>query len=432
MAMQGYGTTGFDPNLPPEVSSEQQRIARQQAIAEAMLQRGLTPIQQQGAPIHFTQGLAQLFNAYAGRRGLDEASKAQGALGQQYQKGLADEVARIAALRQGETIQPDPQEFEQAADQGTPVPQPGNTGDPRAAVQAALTSQYAPVREMGKLDFQADLKSKEAAQARLARLEERKLILESQEREAGLDRESKERIAADKNDILLEIAELRRQVTNAGRSPYFTPIDTPSGVLSFNNREGSATPLLVNGQPVVRSRDDPNLQGRIAGAKKTGEAQATRAFNMQGIGGVIKKAEELLTGKQTPTQSGAGSIVDSVAGFFGYSPPGAKEAAALKTAAGALTSKMPRMEGPQSNLDVDLYQKMAADVGNEKLPIEQRISALQVVKNLWLKYETQNPDAFEPSAQGAGPKKIASDAEYNALPSGAEFIAPDGSTRRKP
>lgn len=30
------------------------------------------------------------------------------------------------------------------------------------------------------------------------------------------------------------------------------------------------------------------------------------------------------------------------------------------------------------------------------------------------------------------PKKIASDADYNSLPSGAEFIAPDGSHRRKP
>lgn len=35
-------------------------------------------------------------------------------------------------------------------------------------------------------------------------------------------------------------------------------------------------------------------------------------------------------------------------------------------------------------------------------------------------------------ADATAPKKIASDAEYNALPSGAEFIAPDGSRRRKP
>jgi hypothetical protein len=32
----------------------------------------------------------------------------------------------------------------------------------------------------------------------------------------------------------------------------------------------------------------------------------------------------------------------------------------------------------------------------------------------------------------SGPKRIASDAEYNALPSGATFIGPDGKTRRKP
>jgi hypothetical protein len=35
-------------------------------------------------------------------------------------------------------------------------------------------------------------------------------------------------------------------------------------------------------------------------------------------------------------------------------------------------------------------------------------------------------------AGGGGPTKISSDAEFDALPSGAEFIAPDGTTRRKP
>ena len=31
-----------------------------------------------------------------------------------------------------------------------------------------------------------------------------------------------------------------------------------------------------------------------------------------------------------------------------------------------------------------------------------------------------------------GTTKISSDADYNALPSGATFIGPDGKTRRKP
>lgn len=44
--------------------------------------------------------------------------------------------------------------------------------------------------------------------------------------------------------------------------------------------------------------------------------------------------------------------------------------------------------------------------------------------------EGLSPMADEPS--GSAPKPIKSDADYDALPSGAEFIAPDGSHRRKP
>lgn len=51
-------------------------------------------------------------------------------------------------------------------------------------------------------------------------------------------------------------------------------------------------------------------------------------------------------------------------------------------------------------------------------------------------YLTEGPDApagaSDPLGGGTGPKQISSDAEYNSLPSGAEFIAPDGSHRRKP
>jgi hypothetical protein len=36
------------------------------------------------------------------------------------------------------------------------------------------------------------------------------------------------------------------------------------------------------------------------------------------------------------------------------------------------------------------------------------------------------------AAPAGGPKRIATDADYNALPSGAMFVGPDGKTRRKP
>lgn len=44
---------------------------------------------------------------------------------------------------------------------------------------------------------------------------------------------------------------------------------------------------------------------------------------------------------------------------------------------------------------------------------------------------TLNPSNARQSQQQQGPIRIQSDAEYNALPSGAQYIAPDGSTRTK-
>jgi hypothetical protein len=47
-----------------------------------------------------------------------------------------------------------------------------------------------------------------------------------------------------------------------------------------------------------------------------------------------------------------------------------------------------------------------------------------------------DPSAYLPGGSPAqatgGPSRVSSDAEYDALPSGATFIAPDGTTRRKP
>lgn len=149
MALPGYGQyPGIDPNLPSDISTDAQSIENQRRIAEAMLQRSMQPLPAQHAPYHWTQGLAQLFGAYTGRRGMEDASKAQGALGQRYQQGLADEVERISTMRQGREAIPAP-----AEDLGGGPAAPAQAADPRAAVRAAMYSQYAPVREEGKLEY---------------------------------------------------------------------------------------------------------------------------------------------------------------------------------------------------------------------------------------------------------------------------------------
>src|SRR3546814_14763920 len=72
--------------------------------------------------------------------------------------------------------------------------------------------------------------------------------------------------------------------------------------------------------------------------------------------GLLDVAEGLV--KQS-TGSGIGAGTDAVAGFFGKSTEGANAIASLKTIAGQLISKMPRLEGPQSDKAVQLSKDMA-------------------------------------------------------------------------
>jgi len=58
----------------------------------------------------------------------------------------------------------------------------------------------------------------------------------------------------------------------------------------------------------------------------------------------------------------------------------------LRVIAGALTSNIPRMEGPQSDADRLLYQQSAADVANTNKPYQSRMAALETVIGLNEKY----------------------------------------------
>ena len=144
------------------------------------------------------------------------------------------------------------------------------------------------------------------------------------------------------------------------------------------------------------------------------------------LGESINMARDLLPGA---TASGAGAMVDKAANFVGKSTDGADAAAKLRTLAGWMMSNVPRMEGPQSDKDVANYRMMAGQVGDETMPTSQRLAALDALEEIRSRYAGKGAPTPKPTG---GPAKVTSDADYNALPSGATFIGPDGKTRRKP
>lgn len=67
-------------------------------------------------------------------------------------------------------------------------------------------------------------------------------------------------------------------------TPFFTPLQTPQGVMAFDGRKGTAAPLNIGGQPVVGAQNDPTLQRNLAaakaGGKEVGEATAQAQIDL--------------------------------------------------------------------------------------------------------------------------------------------------------
>jgi hypothetical protein len=81
------------------------------------------------------------------------------------------------------------------------------------------------------------------------------------------------------------------------------------------------------------------------------------------------------------------------------------------------------MSAQQMNSNIELQTWLKA-LGAPNSDYESNMAILDALENAYVKGTGKR--------QSAGPMKISSDAEYASLPSGATFIAPDGSTRRKP
>jgi len=217
--------------------------------------------------------------------------------------------------------------------------------------------------------------------------------------------------------------------------PY-KPVDqTPN--ITIGGRSAKPVEVIDPKDPnkiIVIDAETNRVLGYKAKETPWGARANTRAFGMEGAGDAIAEAEKVLT-YGDPTASGAGALVDTVFNFVGVNTDSATQATVLDQIGGTLTSKVPRFQGPQSDKDLAAYRDMAAKVGDRTVPVPQRLAALKSMKELLAMYEgTEVGFAADQGAApaGGGPVKISSDEEYNALESGTEFIAPDGSTRKKP
>lgn len=165
-------------------------------------------------------------------------------------------------------------------------------------------------------------------------------------------------------------------------------IKEANGKLWIVYKDGTARPAVdANGTQLASNKtNNPQAQ-----------AQNEEAMRIQRVDTILPEVKKLLP-KATGSYAGAG--VDLLGNAVGYSTEGAKATAQLKTLSGQLVALMPKMSGPQSDKDVQMYREMAGELADDTKPIQTRLAALQTIEQLNNKYREINSQSGSSLQQG--------------------------------
>lgn len=437
--------------LGPDVLQKQADLQKNQYIAQMLMQQGAETPQGQMISGHYVapsplQGLTNALKSYMGYQALSDLPKQQaelmdaqrGQVAQQF--GLGAPGAGLGAALAGS--QPQPQA--QAQPQSSMPLLPGRSPQESMAVYMGVGPQayFKMIGEQG--NTMTDIQKNLIAQ--------------------GIQPGTSQWNAALAGNL-----EKQNYIAPPSAAPGATLIDPRTGQPMFNApQNGMQMQYGPNGQAVAMPvQGYSEITAAQEGAKARAAAQGNAAFDLvtqQGANGQgktfntrenlalqaqagnppvaeqdarAKKAGELInlaneaTGILKDASSGlVGGLKTTAAEALGMSTDSSKADARLKVISGQLVMNMPRMEGPQSDADRLLYQQMAGDIANPKVPRETRAAALQTIVELQQKYAPaqQAPAAVPPGAI-ATPRTAQ---EMHALPSGTVFRAPDGTLRKVP
>ena len=160
--------------------------------------------------------------------------------------------------------------------------------------------------------------------------------------------------------------------------------------------DGSAVPISSAAGPVTKNTTAPALK----------QAQQEESIRTQRVDAVLPEIKSLLSNARGGYASAG---VDFVGGALGYSTDNAKTTAQLKALSGQLVALMPKMSGPQSDKDVQMYREMAGNLADPTIPTETRMAALDTIEKLNEKYKVLNSGGIPASIakpSGAKPNAI--------------------------
>lgn len=184
-----------------------------------------------------------------------------------------------------------------------------------------------------------------------------------------------------------------------GVSSVFQVTPKPEDMPEFKGAQEAAKTAAGQGLPYgampMTPRQVKEEEGKGSAAAAQYGSDIKKAAQANQSLSILDKAEALLP---QATGSWLGTGLSAAKAAVGKSDITTQTNEQLKLLSGWLVSNVPRMEGPQSNFDVQNYQKMAADLGNSMKPVGDRLAALQGLRSLQEKYAALNQGGQDPLA----------------------------------
>ena len=450
--------------LTPEQMLQQQQILRQQKMAEMLMQKGMEQPQGQMISGHYVapsifQNLAGLANTYVGQRGIEKGDQAQidlaKAIREQQKVGLADYYQTL---------------------KGTPSQagnlQLGNTNQAIGSIEEPLGQYKAPVagqagnRELANLTASMDERLpaflRQHAMTELTKPPkwEKDVRYDDRGREIhgwtnvndptlpfSAQSKKPEMTASERIHADIAINRAKDEGIAVGGGGYNAPVANPVPMSNpaMNNAPIGTSPVIrQNAQPVSIAPNAPAYaQNAVTMQPNSVNASQLPVPPQVNMAGVSPKEQRKIAGTQAeelqknvknsyeayPVVKEIQQILpNATAGYAGQAWKQANRVFGLSTASSPIDTQLeilgtklvmlqPRFEGPQGVRDVELYQKAAGDIANANLPIEDRMAALEQVKNIYKRYAPNLDWTFAPTPvavpNASAPKQSSQDNQWS-------------------
>ena len=225
---------------------------------------------------HALQYLAAALRAGGGMAGEQMANQEATQVESQRKQAIADALRKFGQQAKGTP--------ENAPVDGMGPVIPAQAPDMMGAYQGLLD---APDQKLQDMALQGMAKIPEAQATRDARADEMRQRGEQRIQELQIAHQNRmdqmaasnaniEQMKQAQMDFQREMVKLRASMSNAGggSQPYFQPVQTAQGVMSFNARTGRMEPITgADGRAFIGAAADPSLQGQIAGAKASASTE---------------------------------------------------------------------------------------------------------------------------------------------------------------